>query len=78
MEILIYVLILLVGLIVGFLFNQWAPRRFRKYTGTMFVYKEDEETTTYSLELNDNPESMQFKKEITFKIDASQKSPNRD
>lgn len=39
-----------------------------KYDGTMDIYKNVEGKTTYSLNLNSDPEHLDEKKEITFKV----------
>jgi hypothetical protein len=46
-------------------------------TGTILVTK-DHEKTVYSLELNDYPEKIEFRKEVVFKVDASEIDLNRE
>jgi len=60
------------GVLVGILLNKWWARRDR-YSGTILV-TESEEKTLYSLELDEYPENLKFKKEVVFKVDASEKS----
>lgn len=49
-----------------------------KYSGTIYItHDERQEKTLYSLELDDYPESIEFKKEVVFKVEASD-SPDRD
>lgn len=69
MEILIYVLILWLGVIVGFLIRSLLFRN--KSSGTIYVTVNSEKTL-YSLELNDYPEELRFKKEVVFKVDSSE------
>jgi len=76
MEILIYVLIFLWGLFVGFLLKRWLVRR-ASYSGTIFVTHENEKTL-YSLELAEYPEKLEFKKQVVFKVDASEVNLNRE
>ena len=44
--------------------------RFTDYTGTIRVSK-NEEKTVYSLILDEYPEKLEFKKEVVFRVDAS-------
>lgn len=69
-QIIIYVLIYSFGLGVGFFLKWWLGYR-ASYTGTIYVTK-TQEKTLYSLELNEYPEEIVFKKEVVFKVDASQ------
>jgi len=64
------------GLWVGFLVRAWIANR-QRYVGTIFI-THDEEKTLYSLELNEYPESIGFKKQVVFKVDASDVEVNRD
>lgn len=68
-EILIYAVILWVGIFIGFFIRALFGYK-DHYTGTIYVTRE-EEKTLYSLELNDYPDELRFKKEVVFKIDAS-------
>lgn len=68
--ILIYVGIFWVGALVGFLLKAWMDYRFTNYTGTILV-THDKEKTVYSLILDEYPDSIEFKKEVVFKVDAS-------
>jgi uncharacterized membrane-anchored protein YhcB (DUF1043 family) len=67
---------LLVGVIVGVLIKTLLVRRQRS-SGTIYV-THDEEKTLYSLELEEYPESIAFKKKVVFKVDASEDSLNRE
>lgn len=71
MSLLIYVLIFVLGLILGFVFRGWWFRR--KAVGTILVIKEDTRTL-YSLELEDYPESLAFEKVVLFKVE----NPDRE
>jgi hypothetical protein len=75
-EILIFVLVFYAGAIFGFFTHRWVVSK-TSYSGTMYV-SHDAEKTLYSLELNEYPESIEFKKEIVFKVDASEKSLDID
>ena len=70
MEILIYVLIFLAGVSIGFLVKKGVFSKNSRHSGTILVSK-DEGKLTYSLELDENPEELQFKKEVVFKVNAS-------
>lgn len=67
MEILIYVLILWLGVIIGFFIRALFGH---KFSGTIYVTT-NAEKTLYSLELNEYPEELKFKKEVVFKVDSS-------
>jgi hypothetical protein len=75
MEILWYVIVFYFGAIVGFLLRIWWEKK-AKYSGTIFVTHE-EQKTLYSLELNDYPESIELKKQVVFKVDASEENLDR-
>ena len=63
MEIFIYVVIFSWECAVGFLLKRWLGKS--KLCGTIFV-THNEEKTLYSLELSDYPETIEFKKEVSF------------
>ncbi len=73
MEPLICVVIFCMGVIVGF----FLKRLFTHPTGTILVTEEDEKTV-YSLELDEYPERLAFRKEVVFKVDASQVDLSRE
>lgn len=78
MDILIYVFILWTGFIIGFLVKGWLGTKFRHYSGSIIVTTNElEEKTLYSLELDDYPETLKFKKEVIFKVDTSEESSDR-
>jgi len=64
------------GILVGFLLKTWLVRR-EKSSGTIYV-TEGEERLLYSLELDEYPEELKFKKKVVFKVDTSDDSLNRD
>lgn len=70
-DIIIYVIIFYVGGALGFITHWWVASR-TDYGGTIYI-THNEEKTLYSLELSDYPESIEFKKQIVFKVDASEK-----
>ena len=72
MEILMWVFAFALGILIGVLLEKWKSHRSR-YSGTILV-TESEEKTLYSLELDEYPENLKFKKEVVFKVDASEKS----
>lgn len=50
-------------------------RLHKHYSGTIFItHDELQEKTLYSLELADYPETLEFKKEVVFKVDSSDSS----
>jgi hypothetical protein len=69
-SLLIYLLILNLGILIGYGARVWMVRRFTDYTGTIHVSK-NEEKTVYSLILDEYPEKLEFKKEVVFRVDAS-------
>lgn len=83
MGILLYALSFYVGLFMGFFLKSWLAYR-SSYSGVIHVTK-GREKTVYSLELNDYPDEIAFKKEIVFKVDTTEaeqifspeKSPDR-
>lgn len=81
MEILKWVVSLWVAFFVGFGFRSYLSAKFRHYSGTMIVNKDDlSEKTVYSLVLDDYPEKLQFEKVVIFKVDkvdTSDKSSDR-
>jgi hypothetical protein len=64
------------GLFMGMWIRTWLFSR-TSYSGTIYITHEDEKTL-YSLELEDYPESIAFRKEVVFKIDTSEENVNRE
>lgn len=59
-----------VGMIAGFLLLRWKLYRERDYSGVIHVsHDELTEKTVYSLELDEYPEKLEFKKVVVFKVD---------
>ena len=65
----------LIGIVIGYLVKTWRIRK-EKSSGTIYVTHEQEKTL-YSLELDEYPESIEFKKKVVFKVDASEESLDR-
>lgn len=76
MGILWYILVFSFGLWIGFLLRAWIAHR-EQYSGTIHI-THSEKKTLYSLELDEYPESIEFKKQIVFRVDASEVEPSRD
>jgi hypothetical protein len=73
------VLALGIGMILGFLLKWQLTRKFKDYSGTIVVNRDKlSERTVYSLELDEYPEKLEFKKIVVFRVDASGKSLDRD
>jgi len=69
--ILIYIAIFWVGLLLGFFLHMYLLYGFREYSGTIFIKKDElTEKTVYTLELEDYPDTIAFKKEVVFKVDT--------
>lgn len=75
MEFLMMFVIFNIGFLVGFLFKTWL--RFRSYDGVILI-TDEENKRIYSLELDDYPEKIAFKKEVVFKVETPEESPDRD
>lgn len=64
------ILIFWVGLVTGFVLLRWKLYRERDYSGVIHVtHDELTEKTVYSLELDEYPERLEFKKVVVFKVD---------
>ena len=79
MQWLIYVGILWIGMIVGVFIEYKLLFNYNDFSGTIFVYK-DEPTgkIVYSLELEDLPENLSLQKLVIFKVDASERTLDRN
>ena len=73
MEIVICAVIFIIGVIAGFFLKRLVTHP----TGTILVTEQDEKTV-YSLELDEYPEKIAFRKEVVFKVDASQVDLSRE
>lgn len=79
MQILVYLLIGIFAFCLGVIFWGMFLNRFRHYAGTIVVsYDEELEKLLYSLELETDPDALQYETEVIFRIDASGKSRNRE
>jgi hypothetical protein len=76
MGILWYVLVFWGGVFVGFLIQGWLRYR-HSYDGKIVV-THNRKGTLYSLELEDYPDTIQFKKEVILKVDASDENLDRE
>lgn len=76
MGILWYVLAYSIGVVVGFFLRSWLAYR-HSYDGKIVV-THSRNRTLYSLELEDYPDKIEFKKEVILKVDASDESLNRE
>lgn len=70
MGVLLYAFVFCFGMFIGFLLRTWIAHR-EQYSGTIHI-THSEEKTMYSLELEEYPETIEFKKQIVFKVDASE------
>jgi hypothetical protein len=78
MTLIIYALIFSSGGFLGFLAKAWRMRKYTDTSGTMYVSKDDRtEKTVYSLELDEYPEKLQFKKVVVFKVNNSEENSDR-
>jgi hypothetical protein len=75
-EILIGVGIFYVGIAVGFILRKWLFSR-REYTGSIYVTR-NEDRILYSLELDENPEELEFRDEVIFKVKTSEENLKRN
>jgi hypothetical protein len=67
-EISVFILILLLGFVIGFLTSEWTRRRSRS-SGVIHV-SHSRGKTLYSLELSDYPEKLEFKKKVIFTVES--------
>ena len=59
-----------IGVTVGVFLGAWLLSRLREVSGTIHVtHDELTEKTVYSLELEEYPEKLEFKKVVVFKVD---------
>lgn len=78
-EILWYALVFIGGICLGFLIKVWFVVKFQNYDGTMYVNRDKlTERTVYSLELDEYPEKLEFKKLVIFKVDTSKEGLKED
>lgn len=58
--------IFLIGILLGFLISD-ARKRKDDFVGNIVVYKTDDKTV-YTLEIDGDPEEIQFQKKAVFKV----------
>lgn len=75
MNIILYILIFCLGLILGIVITKLLGRR-NNSSGNIVVTK-SEGRTLYSLELNDDPGKIEFKKKVIFKVVPDDESYRR-
>lgn len=67
-----FLLGLVLGVVIGVVVK-WAHIYTQRTIGTILV-KHEEEKTVYSLEIDEDPEIIQYKKRVTFKVDRGSNS----
>lgn len=75
MNIIFYILTFCLALMLGFLIAKLLGRR-TESSGSIVITK-NEGRTLYMLELDDNPEKIEFKKKIVFKVVPDDESYRR-
>jgi hypothetical protein len=66
---------LCIGVILGVIIHILLSRV--QYGGTVVVEKHDDGRIVYTLEIDDDPEQLQYKKELLLRITPEDKSLNR-
>lgn len=69
-EAIFIILVLHIGVAMGYCIRELIAHRFRNYDGVIRV-TELENKTLYSLELEDDPEKIATQKELVFRVDVS-------
>lgn len=78
-DILVYIVGILFAFSLGFVLGTIYINKIKRYAGTIVVtYDEDLERLLYSMELDTDPNDLQYEHEVTFRIDASGNSPDRE
>jgi hypothetical protein len=81
-KLLYYILIILLSSFGGFMISKELFERRRKYVGNIVVIKDPDAPIhgkrIYSLELDDNPEIIETKKEVTFRVVISSEESDRE
>jgi len=73
------IILVLIGLLIGFSIGFFICLMLRKiysYSGIMKIIREDDKIV-YSLELHEDPVMLEYKNEVVFKIETSDKSSNQ-
>ena len=71
-----YILVFILGTWAGFIIRHWLQYR-TSYDGKIVITHENHRTL-YSLELEDYPDTIEFKKEVILKVDTPEESLNRE
>lgn len=66
-------IVLYLGCMIGF----FVRGLFLGYSGVMIVTRTDDKLV-YSLELHEDPEEFQLRREVIFKVQTSDEDPDRD
>jgi len=74
-EIIIVIGVFYFGVFIGFILRKWLVDR-SGYDGDLLIIKDDNKIV-YSLELHEDPETMEFKNELIFKVKPLEESSNR-
>ena len=74
-EIVIVIGVFYFGVFIGFILRKWLVDR-SGYDGDLLIIKDDDKII-YSLELHDDPEMMEFKNELIFKVKPLEESSDR-
>jgi len=74
-EIIIVIGVFYFGVFIGFILRKWLVDR-SGYDGDLLIIKDDDKII-YSLELHEDPEMMEFKNELIFKVKPLEESSNR-
>lgn len=75
-DIVIYVVIFYFGGAVGFLLHMWLIKN-SDFDGTITVTKNDDKTL-YSLILEDDPENLEFKEQVVFRVTSEVETLDRE
>lgn len=79
MDIFIYFLLVLLSFSLGIIFSSIYYKKVKSYVGTIVVnYDEESEKLIYSLELDGEAENLQYEDEVTFRVEAPDKSLIRE
>lgn len=71
------IFVFICGVFAGVFISKLVGHK-NKYSGDIVVTKTNEGRTLYSLELNDYPEKIEFKKEVIFKVLAPDDESSRE
>lgn len=74
-EIVVVIGVFYFGVFIGFVLRKWIVDR-SGYDGDLLIIKDDNKII-YSLELHEDPEMMEFKNELIFKVKPLEESSDR-